>query len=251
MGQIIADVSPSVDGYVAGKGISIDKPFGDAGHRLHHWLGFEGAKPTPADQEAAERMFAGAGAVVLGRRMFDVGISTWGDDGAFGLPSFVVTHRSRGDLVKGPTTFSFITEGTAKAVRLAKEAAGDKNVVVVGGADIVQQCLAAGLVDALHLHIAPTVLGAGTALFASETPRYELETTSAATTPHATHLTFSINRPQRPLPEPPLFEPPRTQMIERSRARLRGHSPTPRRGLDPERDHPPPRPEPADRAPVP
>ncbi|MFD3580460.1 dihydrofolate reductase family protein [Streptomyces sp. NPDC058644] len=194
MGQVIVDISPSIDGYVAGRNISVDKPFGDAGHRLHRWIGYESAIPTPADQEAGARMFANAGAVVLGRRMFDVGIGTWGDDGAFGMPSFVVTSRPRQDLVKGPTTFRFVTDGVAQAMCLAQEAAGNRNVVVVGGADVVRQCLAAGHVHTLHLHLVPVILGAGTPLFSGETPRYDLETTSVTTTPHATHLTYTVKR---------------------------------------------------------
>ncbi|MGH3397460.1 MAG: dihydrofolate reductase family protein [Streptosporangiaceae bacterium] len=192
MGLVIVDVSPSVDGYVAGPGVSVAEPFGDAGLRLHRWLGFE-ATPTEADREQAERMFATAGAVVLGRRMFEVGIGTWGPDGAFGLPSFVVTRRPHEPVVKGPTTFTFVTTGVPGALDQAREAAGSKDVVVAGGADIIQQCLAAGLADELRLHVAPVLLGGGTSLFGGPPARRaELEQAGVLTTAHATHLTFQL-----------------------------------------------------------
>lgn len=195
MGKIIVDVSPSVDGFVAGTAVSVERPFGAAGHRLHRWLGFEGAAPAGADQEAAERMFATAGAIVLGRRMFDVGIGTWGEDGAFGLPCFVVTGRPRTELVKGPTRFEFVTGGVPAALKLAGAAAGDRDVLVVGGARVVQQCLAEGAVDEIRLHVVPVVLGAGTRLFGDRLPsEIELERTSVVATTLATHLTYRVMR---------------------------------------------------------
>ena len=77
MSKVIADISPSVDGFVAGSGVSVERPFGTAGERLHRWIGFEGTEPTAEDRAAAEAMYATAGAVVIGRRMFDVGIGPW------------------------------------------------------------------------------------------------------------------------------------------------------------------------------
>jgi dihydrofolate reductase len=132
MGKVIVEVSPSVDGYVAGRGVSLDKPFGDADMRLHRWMGQDGTQPTAADRAAFDRMYAATRAVVLGRRMFDVGIGPWGEDGAFGMPAFVVTRRGGKDLVKGPTTFTFVTEGAARAVELARTVAGNDDVAVVG-----------------------------------------------------------------------------------------------------------------------
>ncbi|GAA1241914.1 dihydrofolate reductase family protein [Pseudonocardia aurantiaca] len=193
MGNVVVEMSPSVDGYVAGTGVSVERPFGNAGVRLHRWLGFDGETPTEADRAAAERVFTGAGAVVIGRRMFDVGIGLWGADGAFGMPVFVVTSRPADVLVKGPTTFTFVTEGTGRAVELARETAGELDVVVNGGADVVQQCLAAGLVDEIRLHVVPVLLGSGTRLF--ERPvgeQFELEQTAATATPLATHLSYRV-----------------------------------------------------------
>lgn len=194
MGRIIVDMSPSLDGYIAGKGVSTELPFGDAGHRLHHWLGFEDRIPADADRDAAQRMFETAGAVIVGRRMFDVGIDRWGDDGAFGKPCFVVTHRPAQRLVKGPTTFEFC-ESTSGALSRARQAAGNLDVIIAGGADIAQQCLAAGAVDELRLHVVPVLLGGGTSLFAKSRTPMELDATQVVPSPHATHITFKVVRP--------------------------------------------------------
>ncbi|MGQ0575041.1 MAG: dihydrofolate reductase family protein [Pseudonocardia sp.] len=194
MGEVIVDVSASVDGFVAGPGVGVDRPFGTAGHRLHRWLGFDGADPGEADRAAAERVVSGAGAVVLGRRMFDVGIGTWGPDGAFGRPTFVATHRGRDPLVRGTTTFTFVTGGVAAALERARETAGAEDVTVVGGAATIQQALASGLVTELRLHLVGVLLGGGTRLFDGPTVPVELERVGAVDTPHATHLTFCIPR---------------------------------------------------------
>lgn len=193
MSKVIVDVSPSLDGYLAGVDVSVERPFGAAGHRLHHWLGFEGAAPVEADHEAAAAMFANAGAVVLGRRMFEVGIGTWGPDGAFGRPCFVTTNRPHDDVQRGPTTFQFITDGVPATVSKAQAAAGGKDVIVVGGASVVQQCLAAGLVDELRLHVVPVLLGAGTPLFTETAASLvELEQIGSVATSEALHLSYQV-----------------------------------------------------------
>lgn len=195
MGRVIIDMSPSLDGFVAGNGVSAAAPFGDAGHRLHRWLGFEGTTPAPADVSAAQGMFASAGAVVIGRRMFDVGIDRWGAEGAFGMPCFVVTHRGGGDLVRGRTTFRFATAGIRRALEDARAAAGDRDIVIAGGAGIARQCLAAGLVDELRLHVVPVLLGGGTPLF-DATTRVELEPLWVEASPNATHVTYRVLAPR-------------------------------------------------------
>ncbi|OLT15752.1 hypothetical protein BJF78_16040 [Pseudonocardia sp. CNS-139] len=193
MTRVVVEISPSVDGYVAGEGVSVERPFGDAGQRLHRWLGFDG-DPDPQDVAAAGRSFGAAGAVVIGRRMFDVGIAQWGPDGAFGLPVFVVTSRPEPDLVRGPTTFAFVTGGVRAAVERAGTAAGDREVVVGGGAAVVQQALDAGLVDELRLHVVPVLLGRGTRLF-ERTPGAELVPSGVVVTRNATHTTYRVARP--------------------------------------------------------
>lgn len=165
MARVILDLSPSLDGYVAGNDITVDAPFGDAGMCLHRWLGFDGGQPEPADQEAAASMFATAGAVVLGRRMFDVGIAHWGPDGAFERPTIVVTRRAQEDLERGATTFHFETRGIEAAIQRARALAGARDVIVAGGAEIARQCLALGLIDELRLHVVPITLGSGANMF--------------------------------------------------------------------------------------
>jgi dihydrofolate reductase len=192
---VILELSMSLDGFVAGRGVGPAAPMGEGGERLHDWMGpDETGSAHPADRAAARATFATAGAVVLGRRMFDLGEEPWGDDGTFGVPCFVVTHRPRRTLVKGPTSFEFVTSGAAEAVQRAHAAAGDRDVLLMGGADLAGQCLAAGLVDEVRLHLVPVLLGAGTRLFDAGV-RADLEPVWVSESPMATHLTYRIGRP--------------------------------------------------------
>jgi dihydrofolate reductase len=142
-------------------------------------------------------MTDGTGAFVLGRTTFEVGIGTWGDDGAFGTECFVVTSRPHEVVKRGPTSFTFVTEGVAAAIARAQTAAGDRAVVITGGPSTAQQALAAGLVDELRLHIRPILLGSGTRLLdnlpnaSSITLRCGQVTSTAA----VTHLRLGITRP--------------------------------------------------------
>ena len=188
MARVILDISPSLDGYVAGNDITVDAPFGDAGMRLHRWIGFDGGQPEAADQAAAS-MFATAGAVVLGRRMFDVGIAHWGPDGAFERPTIVVTRRAREDLARGATTFHFETGGVSAAVQRARAIAGERDVIVAGGAEIARQCLALGLIDELRLHVVPVTLGSGANIFGGGALT-EWQLASSQQTRNALHLVY-------------------------------------------------------------
>jgi dihydrofolate reductase len=193
MPSVIIDMSPSLDGYVAGADVTVERPFGEVGLRLHRWIGLDGAAPTPVDEALAGRMFEGAGAVVIGRRMFDVGIGTWGPDGAFERPTFVVTRRPQPPLERGRTTFTFVTDGVEAALAAAGAAAGDLDVVIAGGADVAEQCLATGQVDELRLHIVPVLLGGGTRLFARGLPTsMELRLTDQVASEHALHCTYRV-----------------------------------------------------------
>ncbi len=113
-----------------------------------------------------EESFRPAGAMVMGRRMLDLGIGPWGENPTFHMPVYVVTHRPHEPIVRRDgTTYHFVTDGLDRALELAGEAAGDKSIVLGGGADIAQQCLAKGVVDELEIHLVPTLLGSGTRLF--------------------------------------------------------------------------------------
>ncbi|MEP6621391.1 MAG: dihydrofolate reductase, partial [bacterium] len=130
MGLVTLNISMSVDGFVAGTNIGHDHPLGVHGERLHDWL-FLGAESAGPDRDVQDSYFASTGAFVMGRRMFDVGLPHWGDNGAFGKPCFVLTHRGQDTLVKGPTSFNFVTDGVLSCLEQAKAAAGDRSVCVV------------------------------------------------------------------------------------------------------------------------
>jgi dihydrofolate reductase len=130
----------------------------------------------------------------MGRRMFTVGEDPWGDDPPFGMPVFIVTHRPRERVTKeGGTTYTFVTDGIEAALQQAREAAGDKDVAVAGGADLAQQYLNAGLLDELQIHLVPLLLGGGVRLF--ERPaaeRLALEVTRVIASPAVTHLRYRV-----------------------------------------------------------
>ena len=194
MGTVRAHMSTSLDGFVTGPDVSVDQPMGVGGERLHEWM-FAASDAT--DIETAAEMFSTrtTGAVVMGRRTFDVGEQLWGEDGTFHLPCFVLTHRAAPTLVKGKTSFTFVTEGSERALALAQAAAGDKAVNVMG-ADTIQQFLRRGLIDEIHLNLVPVLLQAGTRLFEHLGPdRLELEQTQAILpSSGVTHLIYRIPR---------------------------------------------------------
>ena len=193
MGKVIAEITTSVDGYAAGPEVSSADPMGRGGERLHRWLGMAGEATVAEDRDIAAGMFATTGAFVLGRRMVDLGLEHWGEDVTFGRPCMVVTGRPHETIVRGATTFTFVTGGVERAVAAARAAAGEGDVLVAGGPSVVRQAIAAGAVDELRLHVAPLLLGAGTALFEpGHGPDRELEVVRAVTTPLATHWTFRL-----------------------------------------------------------
>jgi dihydrofolate reductase len=126
-----------------------------------------------------------------GRGQWDLGWrGWWGDDPPYRAPVFVLTHHPRDPLeMEGGTTFHFVTDGIEEALRLAKEAAGDRHVSVCGGASTINQYLAAGHIDELRLHVAPVVLGGGEALFTG-LGGLELTVVSSRATPLVTHVTL-------------------------------------------------------------
>ncbi|MET8852664.1 dihydrofolate reductase family protein [Amycolatopsis sp. NPDC004625] len=194
MGRVIAEISMSADGIVAGPDTSTEHRLGKDGDLLHEWM-FEG---TDAEAGFAAKLFEGTGAFVVGRSMFDMGVDPWGDDGTFKKPVFVVTNRPHEPVVKGPTTFTFVTDGVESALRQAKAAAGAENVVLMGGGTTLRQFLLAGLVDELRLHVVPLLFGAGVRLFDAEVGAHvKLERTEVEATPNATHLTFRVLNSQR------------------------------------------------------
>jgi len=171
MRKVTCDMTISADGYAAGPNQTRERPFGDEpASELHRWM-FEEAEANAAEIEA----ITAAAAYVMGRNMFGPGRGDWdldwkgwwGDDPPYHAPVFVLSHHPREPLaMEGGTTFTFVTDGIESALAQAREAAGDGDVAIAGGAQTVNQYLAAGLVDELRLHVAPLVLGAGERLLA-------------------------------------------------------------------------------------
>ena len=178
----------SLDGYIAGPNVSVANGMGDGGEQLHDWM-FAGKSDHEIETWFAEQ-FASVGAVLMGRTMLDVGIGPWGENPAFHAPVFVVTHRAAAPIVKaGGTTYTFVTGGPDEALRLARAAAGARDVRIEGGASIIRNYLRAGVVDELRLHIVPILLGDGTPLFMGPEERaIELAASGSVDTRGVTHL---------------------------------------------------------------
>lgn len=187
MGMVEVDISMSIDGFITGPDLDAYPGLGQGGEILHAWV----HKDPESRRLLDDALFATAGAVITSRMIYE-GTGGWGDDGLYRMPVFVLTHHAHDIVVKGDTTFTFVTEGIARAIAKARAAAGDKNVHIMGGASVIQQALEAGLVDSLHLHVAPIVLGAGTRLFDHLSAAIPLERTEVVASEFATHLKFRI-----------------------------------------------------------
>lgn len=185
MSRFRCHISISLDGCVAGPNQTEEHPLGDGGERLHEWViplaawreahGMSGGEVT-ASSRIMEEVTANLGATVMGRNMFgpptggpwgeDPWTGWWGETPPFGHPVFVVTHHPRDPLELEGTTFHFVTGGIEEALDRAQEAAGDKDVALAGGGDVLRQYLAAGLLDELELNVVPILLGDGARPFA-------------------------------------------------------------------------------------
>ncbi|CAN5594991.1 dihydrofolate reductase family protein [soil metagenome] len=201
----------SLDGFIAGPNQSQENPLGEGGEQLHEWAlglaawrephGLQGGEVN-ASSKVIEQSRENLGATVMGRNMFggegpwgdDPWEGWWGDDPPFHVPVFVVTHHAREPLIKqGGTTFAFVTDGIESALEQAREAAGDQDVGLSGGANIAQQYLKAGLIDELQIHLVPVLLNDGARLFDSlGDARVGLECTRAIEAPGVTHLTYRV-----------------------------------------------------------
>ncbi|MTE17667.1 dihydrofolate reductase [Streptomyces sp. TRM43335] len=205
MTRIIADISISLDGFVTGPDPGLDNGMGTGGEALHTWAFSE----DPDDRRILREATARSGAVVLGRRLFDVvdGPNGWDDRtgygaGEVGEPAFVVVTSSPPKSVRlTDLDWTFVTSGLPDAVTTARERAEaasrdsgkELDVVLMGGGATIGSALDAGLVDALTLHLAPVVLGAGTPLFTGGAPRGLVQRGVTATST-ATHLTYDVPR---------------------------------------------------------
>ncbi|MET9792972.1 dihydrofolate reductase family protein [Streptomyces canus] len=198
---VTADLAISLDGCIAGTDVTLDNPGGTGAEPLFEWIhnlaswrerqGMTGGEEN-RDSELMREWFDATGAVVMGRTMYDTGADFWGDDPPFRTPVFVLTHRPHPTLVKqGGTTFTFVTDGIHSALARAREAAGDRNVDIAGGARTVRQYLREGLIDELQLHVVPALLGDGLRLFEG-VGAGRLEQIRVVDTPLATHLKYRV-----------------------------------------------------------
>jgi dihydrofolate reductase len=208
--------SISLDGYGAGPRQSLDDPLGVGGTLLHGWafatqtfqktvLGQEGGT-TGVDDDFIKRGFAGVGAWILGRNMFTPSRGPWTDDGWQGwwgdtppyhTPVFVLTHHPREPIaMQGGTTFHFVTDGFEAALQRAFDAAQGHDVRIGGGAATIRQYLKAGLVDQMHLAVAPVLLGSGESLLAGlDLPQLGYQVTEHVPQPKVTHIVLEKNHP--------------------------------------------------------
>jgi len=186
MGQVILDVSMSLDGFIAGPNHEIEP--------LHDWI-FE--ERATAGKALLEEALAATGAVIMGRRTFDLvdGPQGWlGPDGTpFALPVFVLTSEALEPVTKGVTEFTFVADGIQRAHALAGAAAGEKNVAVMG-ANTTQQALRAGLLDELTIHLVPVLLGSGIRLFGDLDEDVTLVRTALAEDDQVSHHRFHVVR---------------------------------------------------------
>ena len=190
MAKLLLVFTMSLDGFIAGPEVSVDHPMGKGGERLHQWM-FNDSAERGIDPEMAKEMADVAGAVILGRRTFDIGLKPWGDT-PYPMPCFVLTHRPREPLAMKSGTFTFVADGIASALAQARVAAGGKDIIVMG-ANTAQQYLSAGLADAIVLQLAPVLLGAGTRLFDHlGAGHIELVRTRLIGSPFVTHMRFDI-----------------------------------------------------------
>jgi dihydrofolate reductase len=201
MSRIVATITTSVDGYIAGPHDGPGRGLGERGERLHHWVfggpwTYEDAERVgtlgePVGEDAAflQEGLQRIGAVVGGRGTYEAA-EHWGGANPFGMPFFVVTHRPDDAPDDGFTFVGSIEEAVARAA----DAAGDKDVSVMGGADVIRQALKAGLVDELTISIAPVILGRGKRLFERFDEDIELEPIGVRQSPFATHVSYRVKR---------------------------------------------------------
>jgi dihydrofolate reductase len=197
MAKVIAGITTSVDGYITGRNDGPGRGLGDGGERLHHWVFggpwtyADGARGEPTGEDAAwlAEVTSRVGAVVGGRGTYEAA-RHWGDENPWGLPFFIVTHRPE-EQPEGDA-FTFVS-GVEAAVERALDAAGGKDVQVMGGGEIIRQALAAGIVDELTIIIAPVVLGGGKQLFDGFSASLDLEHLGVRQSPFATFIDYRVN----------------------------------------------------------
>jgi dihydrofolate reductase len=198
MTRILAGITTSIDGFTTGPNDGPGRGLGEGGERLHHWV-FGGpwtyesgprGEPTGADKQLLDEATARVGAVIGGRNTYEAA-EAWGGENPWGVPFFILTHHPQDEPPGAGFTF---VNGLDRAVELAREAAGGRDVSVMGGADTIRQALRAGYVDELSISVAPVVLGAGKRLFEDAQGPTSFEPIRVLASPLATHITYLVVR---------------------------------------------------------
>ena len=198
MGRVISGITTSVDGYVTGPDDGPGRGLGHGGERLHSWV-FGGrwsyaegprGEATGADKEYLDEAMANVGAVIGGRWTYEAA-DHWGGQNPWRVPFFIVTHRPQDEPGEGGFTF---VDGLEAAMERARAVAGDHDVDVMGGADLIRQALRARYIDEFTLTIAPVVLGGGKRLFEGFNESLDLEHIAVRQSPFATHITYRLAR---------------------------------------------------------
>jgi len=195
--EVILDITMSLDGFIAGPN--------DNGKPLHHWL-FSGDTPSKYNDffklsrksaKLFDAFIKNTGAIITGRRTYDI-TNGWGGNHPFpGVPVFVLTSHVPEKVPEDSTPFTFVLDGIKSVVRQARKAAGKKNVYILGGASIAQQCLSNGLLDKMTIHLVPILLGRGVPLFDNLEKQIKLEQAEIIEAPGVSHLYFLLKKSSR------------------------------------------------------
>jgi dihydrofolate reductase len=195
MSKVVADISISLDGFVTGPEPGPRQGLGRGGESLHTWA----LEPGAVDGEVLDEAVDATGVVVMGRRLFDIvdAPGGWNEEMGYGArraaqPPLLVVTRTPPPTVRMADRTTFVVDGIGSAVSKGVAMAGDRDVVVMGGAQTVRTAIEAGVVDELRLHLAPVLLGGGTKLFTEVTPR-NLRQIHVRSSAHATHLTYRLD----------------------------------------------------------
>ena len=204
MSKVFVDIGISLDGFIAGPNGGAKNPLGDGGMAIHQWmfnlkrfkehLSLPGGGETGADNDLVDKTFNRIGANIMGKKMFIEGEANWPEEAPFQCPVYVLTHQKREPWERpGGTTFYFVNENIHSVLEKAKKDAGNKDVRISGGADVIRQYLNTGLVDELILHVAPIILGNGVRLFDNIAKgKFSLEVSNAVSSLTVTHLFYKV-----------------------------------------------------------
>lgn len=204
MSTVVADISISLDGFVTGPDPDLEHGLGRGGEAIQQWV--FASHDSPADRAFLESADTSTGAIVMGRRTFDFvdGPHGWDQDVSYAYdhptpalpPIFVVTHTAP-DRPRHQNGFTAVTDGITSAVSRARDAAGEKDAVIMGGASVIAQAISAGLVEKIRIHLSPVLMGSGTRLFHLVEEQIQLVQDDVVVTPHATHLTYTLDTERR------------------------------------------------------